>query len=170
MRALLALLLTLVVVEAKDSAPAAKNAAPQHTLAEFKLGKAVSGGSVSLDKLRGKVVVIEAWGVHCGPCIASLPHMQELSVKHKDKAVFIGAESQDSDKASIEAVTKKAGVTYAIVSGLTKCPINFAGIPHAFVFDGTGKMVFDGHPGMPGFADAIEQAAATVAASPAAKK
>ena len=160
---LIALLLTCTLAFGASSgkpasAPVANPSAGAHTLAEFSLGPAVIG-AVDLAKAKGKGVVIEAWGVHCPPCIASLPHMQELSVKHKDKVIFVGAEAQGSDKKAIEAVITKAGVTYPIVSGLAKCPINFSGIPHAFVFDGTGKMIFDGHPMDAAFEAAVRKVA-----------
>ena len=43
---------------------AAFNAArsAEHTLSEFNLGENLSGPKVKLDKLTGKVVVIEYWG------------------------------------------------------------------------------------------------------------
>ena len=34
----------------------------EHTLSEFSLGEHLSGPEVKLDKLEGKVVVIEYWG------------------------------------------------------------------------------------------------------------
>lgn len=142
-----------------DPAPASP-AQPAATakLGDFALGPLVAG-SGSLADAKGKAAVIEAWGVNCPPCIASLPHLQQLSVKHKDKVLFFGAECQMSDKKSIEAAIKKAGVTYPIFSGMS----NYAGgIPHAFVFDATGKLIFDGHPLSPEFTAAVEKAAATV--------
>lgn len=151
----------------KDAAPAAAPATAAK-LSDFSLGKMVLGTG-SLADAKGKGVVIEAWGVHCPPCIASLPHMRELSEKHKDKVLFFGAESQGSDKKAIEAVIQKAGVTYPICSGLDKCPIQFSGIPHAFVFDGTGKMIFDGHPSDPAFAAAVSKAASTAKAGPVSR-
>ena len=142
---------------AETKSPAAK---AEHTIAEFNLGRSVIG-SGDLEKTKGKGVVIEAWGVNCPPCIASLPHLQELSVKYKDKVLFFGAECQMSDKKSIQAIIKKAGVTYPIFSGLDKCPIQFSAIPRAFVFDADGKMIFDGSPSSGGFAKAVEKAAQT---------
>ena len=160
--ALIALLLGTVAAPlsaAADKAPAAK----ELTLADFKLGKSMVGKG-SLADAKGKGVVIEAWGVNCPPCIRSLPHLQELSVKLKDKVLFFGAESQGSDKKAIEAVIKKAGVTYPISSGLAKCPIEFSAIPRAFVFDATGKLIFNGSPSSKDFAAAVEKAASGVPA------
>jgi len=156
---LLALLLSCTLALAAESKnPAAKPAGAEHTIAEFNLGRAVIGTG-DLEKTKGKGVVIEAWGVNCPPCIASLPHLQELSVKHKDKVLFFGAECQMSDKKAIQAVIKKAGVTYPIFSGLDKCPINFSAIPRAFVFDADGKMIYDGSPSSGDFTKAVEKAA-----------
>ena len=141
---------------AATPAPASNSASAK--LSDFELGKSVLG-SGSLGDAKGKGAVIEAWGVNCPPCIASLPHMQELSVKYKDKVLFFGAEAQMSDKKAIEAVIHKAGVTYPIFSGLDKCPIQFNAIPHAFVFDSAGKLIFSGNPYEPGFGAAVEKAA-----------
>ena len=37
---------------------------PDHSLSEWKLGDLISGPEVSLDKLAGKVVAIELWGIN----------------------------------------------------------------------------------------------------------
>ncbi len=128
-------------------------------LRDFAWGKSISGPSVTMGKLSGKAVVLEGWGVQCPPCIASLPHLQEISEKYKDTLVVIGAECQGHTAKEIAVVTKKAGVQYAIVAGITKTPIQFSGIPKVFVFDNKGKLVFDGNPGDAGFMQAVKQVA-----------
>lgn len=158
MRLLILLFSCTLALTAETKTPAAKPAKAEYTIGQFNLGRSVIG-SGDLEKTKGKGVVIEAWGVNCPPCIASLPHLQELSVKHKDKVLFFGAECQMSDKKAIQAVIKKAGVTYPIFSGLDKCPINFSGIPRAFVFDADGKMIYDGSPSSAAFNSAVEKAA-----------
>ena len=129
-----------------------------HKLSDWKIGKVLFGEKINKSDFDGKVVVIENWGVHCPPCIASLPHLAKLEKDNRDKGlVIIGAESQGSSKAQIEPLIKKAGVEYTMTEGANG-PIPVSGIPRAFVFDREGKLVFDGHPAVGDFEKSIKKA------------
>ncbi len=58
---------------------------------ELSFTDAISGEEVSMEKLRGKVVVLDFWATWCGPCIAELPNMLSIYNEYKEKGVeFIG--------------------------------------------------------------------------------
>ncbi len=48
--------------------------------------KSMDGSRVSLESLKGKIVVINFWGIWCGWCIQELPDFQKLHEKYKGDA------------------------------------------------------------------------------------
>ncbi len=44
---------------------------------------------VTLEGLRGKVVMIDFWATWCGPCIGTFPELREIHALYKDKGLFI---------------------------------------------------------------------------------
>ncbi len=46
---------------------------------------------------KDKIYIIELWATWCKPCIKSMPHMNELYVKYKDRIEFIGQDVWEED-------------------------------------------------------------------------
>lgn len=140
----------------------------EHKLSDWKIGKVLFGEKVTKADMKGKVVVIENWGVRCPPCVASLPHLADLDRKYRDKGlVMIGAESQGSSKDEIKPLIEKAKVEYTIVDEATG-PIEVTAIPRIFVFDRDGKLVYDGSPSGAPFEEAVNKAVGAAETSTAA--
>lgn len=52
---------------------------------------AISGEKVTIEAMRGRVVVIDFWATWCAPCVEALPHLKELRERWKARGVeFIG--------------------------------------------------------------------------------
>jgi len=47
------------------------------------------GQTISLSQLKGKVVLLDFWGVWCGPCRERLPHTQRIHENFKDKGLVV---------------------------------------------------------------------------------
>ncbi|RXM63111.1 TlpA family protein disulfide reductase [Chryseobacterium sp. CH1] len=69
---------------------------------EFQI-KNYSKPTAKISDFKGKLVILDLWGVNCGSCIAAIPHMEELQRKFDGKIQVIMV-TKDSD----EKVTKQA--------------------------------------------------------------
>jgi thiol-disulfide isomerase/thioredoxin len=131
---------------------------PNASLSDVKWGTVVNETPFNKDSLAGKVVVVEEWGVNCGPCIASLPDLAKLAKSNEKKGlVVVGLERQNSSKEEILKVLKSAKVKYSVMAG-GSAPGNTGGIPHACVFDTTGKLVWHGNPHNEEFERSVKKA------------
>jgi thiol-disulfide isomerase/thioredoxin len=79
---------------------------------ELKL-KSIDGEDVDLEKLRGKVVLIQFWATWCGPCMAEMPHVQSVYGKLHDKGFEIIGISLDDEEKELRAVLKKKKISWA---------------------------------------------------------
>ena len=123
----------------------AAEATPSAQLSQFKLGAYITGPQATLDNVAGKAVLIDAWGIHCGPCLASLPDIEKIAKRYKDKMLVFGAHSQAGTDDEVKDVVKKNKLTYTITQGVNS-PLPITGIPRVFVFDTKGALVFTGSP------------------------
>ena len=80
---------------------AADRKAPSFALKDLK------GGTVSLDALRGKVVLLNFWSKTCGPCLEEMPSLAELTQILKDRAdVVVLAVSIDEGPEAVNQTLK----------------------------------------------------------------
>ena len=104
-----------------------------------------------LDKkpeIEGKPMIVEFWATWCPPCRASIPHLNEIYAKYKDKGLQIVGIT-DEDRAKIKKFEKEVPIEYAVAldaNGKYAKPFGIQGIPHAVLADKTGKIVWEGHP------------------------
>ncbi len=131
----------------------------------------------------GTPYVIEFWATWCPPCVASVPHLNQLQKDHPE-VVFIGVagsqreETPEAKAAKVKSFVESKGenMTYRVAmdndGSMSKDWMQAAskqGIPCAFVVNGKGKLTFIGHPQDKGFESAVEKAAKGAKKKPAKK-
>jgi thiol-disulfide isomerase/thioredoxin len=131
--------------------------------APLQIAEWVKGKPVDLAAFKGKqIVVVEFWATWCGPCRTSIPHLTAMQKKFKD-VIFIGVSAEEADvvkkfvakmgdQMDYVVATDKDGATDKGYMGA----FDIHGIPHAFVVDKAGRVVWQGHP-MAGLEEALTQ-------------
>jgi len=98
---------------------------------------------MSLDQLKGKVVLLDFWATWCGPCIASIPHTNELMEKYgKDGLVIIGV-CHPRGVEKMQQTVKDKGIKYPVAadaSGKTIEAYRVDGYPDYYLIDRAGKL------------------------------
>lgn len=98
-------------------------------------------------EIKGKPQIVEFWATWCPPCRASIPHLNAINKKFKEKGlVVIGITDETKDK--VEKFQKSLPMDYSVAVGGGKLQqaVGVNGIPHAFVVGKDGKVLWEGHP------------------------
>ncbi len=104
----------------------------------------------------GKVYLFECWATWCGPCVAAIPHVNELHKKYFDKGLRVYGMNvwEDGEDKVVKFVKDKGeGMSYPVAyTGKDSAfetdwlkANGVRGIPHAFVVM-DGKLVLTAHP------------------------
>lgn len=128
---------------------------------KLQVGKWVQGEPVK-EIEKGKAYVVEFWATWCGPCKVSIPHLNELAEKFKDKGlIVIGQDVWERNEDEVPKFVKQMGdkMTYRVALDLKSDSKDKGamaatwmeaagqnGIPSAFVIDKNQTIVWIGHP------------------------
>lgn len=73
---------------------------------------AASGEELSLDKFKGKVVLLDFWASWCGPCRADMPAVKRLWKDYQNENFVLIGINLDSNRKAFEQYVKEEGVTW----------------------------------------------------------
>jgi len=124
-------------------------ALPSFTLNSFK------SGSVSTDQFKDKVVLLDFWEVWCGPCIASMPKVQSLYEKYKDKGFEVyGMMSEKEQLETARLLIEKRKISFPMLVGNKDVLKDFGvnAVPTYVLVNRKGKVSFISE----GFSDELE--------------
>lgn len=126
----------------------------------FRLQTFANGtGWISTTDFKDKVVLLDFWDVWCGPCVESMPKIDDLFQKYKSKGLLVyGIVNDTINIASSKALSKKRGFKLPMLAGSKQLmnSLKITGIPLYILIDRTGKVTFINE----GYSDGIEAAIA----------
>ncbi len=104
----------------------------------------LAGGSLDLDQMRGKVVVVDFWATWCQPCVEAMPAVDAMSRAFEAKDVIFVALSVDDSESLVREFWDfpnspiQVGMAGAGVADAWRV----AGIPATFVVDKEGRVAY----------------------------
>lgn len=116
--------------------------------------KSPNGKTISLSKLRGKLVLIDFWASWCGPCRNESPNVVEAYSKYKNRKFTKGngfevfSVSLDKDVNAWKNAIRKDKLTWKNhgidKDGKASANYGVSSIPSAFLIDGEGNILAQG--------------------------
>jgi cytochrome c biogenesis protein CcmG/thiol:disulfide interchange protein DsbE len=103
------------------------------------------GEEVSLDSLRGKIVVLNFWASWCEPCSREAPVLEEIAQRYRvspQEVVVLGVDVQDLREEALD-FARENGVTFASLrdgEDDVKNAYQVPALPETFVIDQDGRI------------------------------
>lgn len=129
------LALSLLGCERNPSTRLVGSPAPDFTVTD-------SDHTVSLHDLHGKLVVLNFWAAHCGPCIEEMPSLVQLQAKMGPEVTVLGV-GVDTDDSDYHQFLRRFGVNFITVRDADKRSFNLygaSGYPETTIIDRSGTV------------------------------
>lgn len=115
------------------------------TVPDFSTNRTLDGKDFTFSSLKGKYVLIDFWGIWCGPCVAEMPTVKKYSEKYADKLTVLGINSGDTKEKIKDFIAKKGYKWKHLMSGKEAdnlvLKFNVSGFPTKFIIDPEGKIL-----------------------------
>ena len=106
----------------------------------------LDGKLESLDRYRGRPLVVNFWAPWCGPCRTEVPAFVALQNAYRGKAQFVGIALDEA--AAVRAFARDYGINYPLylagmggIAMMLREGDTHGGVPFTVVYDGDGRKV-----------------------------
>ena len=124
------------------SAPVDKTPKPAP---ELVLEKIDGSGKLSLADQKGAVVLVDLWATWCAPCLAELPHLQQLADSYDpEEFVMVGIVLESGDREEIDEFIREQDISYPNLMGEEGTKESFGpflGYPTKYLISKDGTIV-----------------------------
>ena len=86
-----------------------------NTVAPAFSARSLEGRTVRLSDYRGRPVIVDFWATWCAPCRASMPHLNDLSVRYGPKGLaVIGLSVDDTGPSPVRRFANGMGLKFTL--------------------------------------------------------
>lgn len=104
----------------------------------------LEGNDITEQILAGhSLTILNFWEPWCGPCVAEMPYLEQLSQEYADRGLqILGVYASPDSEDDVAAVLEKTGVTYPILHYVREFgPLQTGYVPTTVVFNASGLIV-----------------------------
>ena len=104
----------------------------------------LDGPDVTLTALRGRIVVMDFWATWCGPCRFSLPSLEVIAKRYRDRNVSVLLVNMDEDPKKVREWVEQRYTTPILLDqeGTVAEQYHVDSLPQTFVMDTEGRIVW----------------------------
>ncbi|HMK02653.1 MAG TPA: TlpA disulfide reductase family protein [Ferruginibacter sp.] len=112
----------------------------------FELPLFATGKMINAKEYKNKVVLVEFWIRNCGPCIESVPQLNKLSAKYRQKDVEVLAINPHDERPTVAYFINKYKPTYPIAYNGENISRTFgvSAFPTVFILNKKGNIIYSG--------------------------
>lgn len=77
--------------------------------------KDLNGNEVSNETMKGKIVVIKCWYIHCTPCIREFPQVNRLVEEYKDRKDILFISLAEDSPEQLKAFLARKSLSYSVI-------------------------------------------------------
>ncbi|MFZ0596209.1 MAG: TlpA disulfide reductase family protein [Flavobacterium sp.] len=80
--------------------------------------KDLNGNMVSNESMKGKIIVIKCWYIHCTPCIREFPQVNQLADEYKDRKDILFISLAEDSPEQLKAFLAKRPLKYEVIPNM----------------------------------------------------
>lgn len=121
--------------------------------------KDLNGNLVTNESMKGKIIVIKCWYIHCTPCIREFPQVNKLAEEYKDRKDIVFMSLAEDSSEQLKTFLARKPLLYSVIPDMKEYMNNalqLNSFPTHFIIDKEGIIL----KVLPNF-DSLEVALAT---------
>lgn len=80
--------------------------------------KDLEGNLVSNESMKGKIVVIKCWYIHCTPCIREFPQVNKLAAEYKDRKDILFISLAEDSAVQLKTFLTRKPLSYSVIPNM----------------------------------------------------
>ncbi|SHM97670.1 TlpA family protein disulfide reductase [Flavobacterium chilense] len=77
--------------------------------------KDLNGNLVTNESMKGKIIVIKCWYIHCTPCIREFPQVNKLTEEYKDRKDILFISLAEDSAAQLKTFLVRKPLSYSVI-------------------------------------------------------